>query len=185
MIQGQGISGWSKTHNPPALTSSVLGLQVCASCPCVLILLTQKLLCIGHLKCNVIWLCFLKTREWTILNIPYLLRGCSNFDFFFLNHRQLQSGPWIIPPFLHGSSMPYHILPNTLIKRCLISITWTITAQGHCFSRGFLSSWQMRSLCMLFTSKLCYMDICFCGSYLENVYSWCIGNRPCSYSNKS
>ena len=115
------------------------------------------------------------------LFIPFL-RICSIFNFY---HRQLQSGPWITPLFLHGLSVPCHMLPNILIKRCWMSITWIITAQRPFFSRGFPSSSRMHSLCTLCMSKS--ENVILCGRCWENNYIMnlqLIWGKQSSYNSK-
>lgn len=123
----------------------------------------------AYFKCSFISCAFLKTREWKIsifalsLFIP-LLRNCFIFNFY---HRQLQSGPWITRPFLPGLSMPCHMLPNILIRRCWMFIIWITPAQGPYFSRDFPLSLQMHSLCMLSTSKS--EKVILCGRCCGNI----------------
>lgn len=130
----------------------------------------------AYSKCSFILCAFLKIRESSYPLFIQLLKVCSIFNFY---PRQLQSGPWITPLFLHGLSMPCHMLPNTLIKRCWMSIIWIIPAQRPYFSRDFPSSLQMHSLCMLCMSKS--ENVILCGRCWGNNYSiilWLIwGNK--------
>lgn len=125
------------------------------------VLLSPKIeifLFMAYFKCNFI-LCvfffFLKTRGWKfpIFVSCLFIQLLRIYSVFYFYHRQLQSGPWITHPFSHGLSMPCHMLPNILIKRCWMSVIWITPAQGPYSSRDFPSSLQTRSLCMLSMSK--------------------------------
>lgn len=119
---------------------------------------------VAYFKCS--FMCFLKNlRIFTPPLFTQLLRICSTFNFY---HRRLQSGPWTTPLFLHGLSMPCHMLPNILMKRCWMSIIWIIRVQRPFFSRDFPSSSQMHSLCMLCMSKS--DNVTLCGRCWENNY---------------
>lgn len=130
-------------------------------------------------------MCFLKMREWKFPTFApslfiQLLRICSIFNFY---HRQLQSGPWITPPFLHGLSMPCHMLPNILIKRCWMSVIWITAAQGPYSSRDFPSSLQIHSLCMLSMSKS--ENVISCGRCWGNIIAlFLIWGKQSSYNSK-
>lgn len=104
--------------------------------------------------CGLFFFFFFEDQRMKISSLCILfIQLLRIYSVFYFYHRQLQSGPWITPPFSHGLSMPCHMLPNILIKRCWMSVIWITPAQGPYSSRDFPSSSQMHSLCMLSTSK--------------------------------